>query len=332
MLSRRRKLFVSLGALCFYVASLVGVFVWGAAAHKFRVFPYAQVQRAYRWIMHDPPSTHWAIGIYTGEDVFNLTEAAGASNPVVQAADIRGVDAKFVADPFLVPRSDGYVMFFEVLNRKQYQGDIGFAESTDGLKWTYGGIVLDEGFHLSYPHVFAWDGSYYMIPESNQDLSVRLYRATAFPSEWEYLGNMLEGYHYTDPSIVRHDDRWYLFASVPGNDGLNLYHSDHLLTGWTRHPASPIVKGDKRIARCGGRVVESAGRLYRMAQDDADCYGRQVFALEILELSPTSYSERLVPEPIVGPSGDGWNATAMHHLDAHLVNGRWIAVADGRRE
>ena len=39
-------------------------------------------------------------------------------------------------------------------------------------------IVLAEPFHLSYPYVFEWQGSHYMIPESGAAKSVRLYRAS----------------------------------------------------------------------------------------------------------------------------------------------------------
>ena len=131
----------------------------------------------------------------------------------------------------MVFKDEKYFMFFEVLNRENYQGDISFAVSTDGKEWDYKKVILDEDFHLSYPYVFEWDNNYYLIPESNEDLSVRLYNATEFPEKWEYMGNLLSGYGFVDPSIFRYKDKWWLYVSTIHNNVLNLYYSDDLTTG-----------------------------------------------------------------------------------------------------
>jgi hypothetical protein len=47
-----------------------------------------------------------------------------------------------------------WYLFYEVCNVKTKRGEIGFSTSKDLLKWNYGGIVLQERFHLSYPYVF----------------------------------------------------------------------------------------------------------------------------------------------------------------------------------
>ncbi len=95
-------------------------------------------------------------------------------------------------------------MFFEVLNRDCRKGEIGYAASKDGLSWTYQHIVLAEPFHLSYPYVFEWENNYYMIPEANSTESIRLYRATNFPRQWEHVtelrrGRALCGYFNSPP-------------------------------------------------------------------------------------------------------------------------------------
>jgi hypothetical protein len=46
-------------------------------------------------------------------------------------------------------------------------------------------------------------------------------------------------------------------------------------------------------------------------------------------ISPAACSEALREEPLVKASGSGWNAEAMHHVDAHqIAKGRWIAAVD----
>jgi len=222
-------------------------------------------------------------------------------------------------------------MFFEVLNKKNNQGDIAYAVSVDGKQWNYKKLVIDEEFHLSYPYVFEWDNNYYMIPESSEDFSVRLYKATNFPEKWKYIGKLLSGYRYVDPSIFRYKDKWGMFVSTRDNEALNLYLSNDLLTGWWPHPMNPVVKLDKHFSRPGGRVIVYEDRLYRLTQDCDPSYGIQVFAFEITEISETSYEEILATiKPVVTKTGIGWNAAGMHHVDLHKIDDRWISAVDGR--
>jgi hypothetical protein len=58
----------------------------------------------------------WSIAMYTGPSPLHLSAAPGASNPVISAADVKDVPARFVADPFMVNVDGLWHMFFEVLN------------------------------------------------------------------------------------------------------------------------------------------------------------------------------------------------------------------------
>lgn len=273
----------------------------------------------------------WSIGIYEGPTPFDLADPEGISNPVLTGKDVVDVNANFVADPFMVFKDGKYFIFFEVLNRATNQGDIGYAESSDGIHWKYRQIIIDEDFHLSYPYIFEWNNDYYLIPESCHDLSVRLYKALSFPDKWKYVGNLLSGERFVDPSIFRYNDKWWLFVSTPDSDVLNLYYSSDLLTKWKPHPMNPIVKRDRHTARPGGRVIIYNGNPYRFTQDDDPSYGIQVFAFEITELSEDTYTEKIVSEkPVVKMTAKGWNAAGMHHIDLHKLGDRWIAAVDGK--
>lgn len=299
----------------------------------FFIHKYGVITVTHNYLKHGSAGV-WSIGIYEGATPFSLAASTAVDNPVLTEKDIFDRDAIFVADPFMTIKDDKYYMFFEVMNRKPKlgnQGDIGYAESSDGYHWDYKKIILDEPFHLAYPQVFEWNGDYYLIPDSYQNLSVRLYKAVSFPEEWEYVGNLLAGHHYVDPAIFRHDDKWWLFVSNVGSSILNLHYSSDLLGDWKPHPMNPLVKFDANIARPGGRVVTDDDKVYRITQDDFPDYGNQVFAFEITELSETSYVERIVQtQPIVTKTGKGWNAAGMHHIDAHKVDDRWISVVDGK--
>jgi hypothetical protein len=273
----------------------------------------------------------WSIAMYSGDSPLRMAAAPGASNPVISAADVTDVSARFVADPFMVCVDGLWHMFFEVLNNKPNLGEIGYATSHNGLAWQYQKIVLREPFHLSYPYVFRWKDDFYMIPETLGANAVRLYRATAFPDQWILVKDLFSGQH-ADPSIFHRDKQWWLFTcpTPHKHDTLCLYSADDPTSNWTEHPCSPIIRDNKSIARPGGRVLDYDGRLLRFTQDCVPTYGRQVRAFGITELTSTKYEEHEVMEsPVLSPDGSAWNASGMHHIDAHRVNGSWLACVDG---
>jgi len=310
---------------------IVGIF-YGIEIHKDKIFPYGYFKKAYHHLIQETYGP-WSIGIYEGTTIFNLIDPEEISNPVLTGKDVDDIDARFVADPFMVSKNGKYYMFFEVMNRETNQGDIGYAQSEDGKRWDYRKIIIDEKFHLSYPYIFEWENNYYLIPESHEDLSVRIYKSISFPEKWEYIGNLLSGYHYVDPSIFRYKDKWWLFVSNRENNVLNLYYSENLLAGWRPHPMNPIVKLDKNISRPGGRVIVYNDKLYRLTQDDDPGYGIQVFAFEITKLSEKTYEEKMASEtPIVTKTDNGWNAAGMHNVDPHKVGNKWISAVDGQNK
>lgn len=278
----------------------------------------------------------WSIGMYSGDSPFELRPISGVSNPVLTAKHVTDVPAEFVADPFMVQAGPRWHMFFEVWNTQTQKGEIGLAASDDAKSWTYQGIVLAEPFHMSYPYVFEWEGTYYMIPETRRANCVRLYQALDFPSEWKLIRTLLADCDLGDSSIFYTQNSWWLFAGtgVPPYraDTLHLFYAENLLGQWRRHPKSPVVEKNVHIARPAGRVLVEEERVVRYAQDCDGGYGLRVRAMEITDLTTRSYREREIPEsPILSPTGSGWNTSGMHHIDPHpLSNGRWLACADGQ--
>jgi hypothetical protein len=276
----------------------------------------------------------WSIGIYAGPSPYRLGPTDDVQNPVLDYAAVSDVAGLFVADPFMLDVDATWYMFFEVLNGRTGKGEIGLATSRDVTAWTYRGIVLAEPFHLSYPYVFHWRGDYYMVPESHQAASIRLYRAARFPTDWRLVCHLMAGHSFSDSSIFRFDDRWWLFSETNPDfrhDTLRLYSAEVLTGAWIEHPRSPIVAGNARQARPAGRVVALPDRVIRYAQDCYPVYGAQVRAFEVTELSPTVYGEHEVAaSPVLGPSGSGWNRSRMHHVDPHETrDGHWVACVDG---
>ena len=273
----------------------------------------------------------WAIGIYTGSDPLALRRS---DKPVLTKRAVSDVPADFVADPFMIHRNERWFMFMEVLNRRRDLGEIGLAVSDDGRSWRYDGIVLREPFHLSYPLVLEDAGEMYLVPETEAAGAVRLYRAVRFPSQWAHAADLLTGRPFRDPTLFRHDGRWWMFTEtgVHWQDGvLRLYHAERLTGPWQEHPDSPVVDEDARIARPAGRVIQHDGGLIRFAQDCSRQYGKRVYAVRITELSTLHYAEEpLLDGPVLEGSGAGWDGNRLHHIDLHRrADGTWLAAVDG---
>lgn len=288
----------------------------------------------------------FSIGIFTGPDPCSLAPRPDVRNPVLSAAHVTDLEAEFVADPFLLRRDDQWSLFFEVMptyvRGRPQNGVIALATSSDsGSTWEYCQVVLEEPFHLSYPHVFEAEDQIYMLPEARMSGGVRLYRAVDFPLKWEFVAELLN-HEFTDATPFLHQGTWWMLLAESGeqdlagqgpvvNSVLRMYFADELTGPWVEHPMSPIVSGDPRVARPAGRVIRTEeGRLLRFAQDCRVHYGAAVVAIEITTLTRTLYEEKLMStNPILAGSGDGWNAGGMHHVDAQHVKDAWFAFVDG---
>lgn len=107
---------------------------------------------------------------------------------------------EWYADPFPFQHEGKRYIFAEIMRQANYgRGILGvycLEEPEKGFR-----PILEEPFHLSYPNVFAWDGEFYMLPETCRAHQLRLYKAKAFPMEWELQGILADGVNYADTSL-----------------------------------------------------------------------------------------------------------------------------------
>src|SRR5262245_60120569 len=208
--------------IAFVVLTILIALAWG-----FVLGVYAERKRGVPlWQLEDC----WSIGMYSGRSPLEISREN--HNPVLTRKSVTDIPAAFVADPFMVRTSDEWFMFFEVMPADGYIGKIGVARSENGKGWKYERIVLDEPFHLSYPYVFPWQGTYCMMPDVYGANAIRLYQAIEFPWRWTLAGELLAG-NFVDASVVHHDGRWWLFAAdAEGNCTLRLFSAPTLLGKW----------------------------------------------------------------------------------------------------
>jgi hypothetical protein len=138
-------------------------------------------------------------------------------------------------------------------------------------------------------------GELWMIPESFGNNDVALYKCIEFPTKWERQATLLSGLSFSDATITRHNNLYYLFgASRDGGGGysdtLSIYYSEHLLGPWQPHASNPVLV-DRSCARPAGNFVRMNGQLWRPVQDCSEGYGAALGLAEIIELSPTSFQQ-----------------------------------------
>jgi hypothetical protein len=235
---------------------------------------------------------------------------------------VRWGEARMHADPFLFEHAGVHHLFCEEVPRESSRGVISHTElRLDGAPAKPPRRVLSAEYHMSYPFVFAHRGEIYMIPETSAARRVELYRATEFPRAWEREASLLEEIDAADATLLEHDGRLWLFATVAAPNAssleeLHLFSSEELAGPWRAHPCNPVVS-DVRCARPAGAIQRRGARLIRPAQDCSHRYGWAMSLREIDVLSERAYAEHEI-ERIEPADVRGARATHTYTLDSRF--------------
>lgn len=198
----------------------------------------------------------------------------------------------FFADPHLHRRAGDTFMFFEDFDHSVGRGAIGLCRLPPDGRPTgpYETVISDPGCHLSFPSIIEDETGLFMVVDSSDSDEVRIYESTDFPHKWHLKGTVGEGLGLVDPTVFRHDGRYWLMSArqqhgLPAEDELWLYSAQDLFGPWEEHGANPVV-ADVRCARPAGTVFASGPELIRPAQDCSMGYGtglrfRRIDALDL---------------------------------------------------
>lgn len=206
----------------------------------------------------------------------------------------------FEADPFLWEQDGKAYVFFEMAVYGGGSAVIAYRRLHENGAVDTPIVALRRPYHLSYPYLFEYEGSTYMLPE-NRSGTLEIYRAEAFPDSWTLVHSFFPGVNAADSTLFNDGQRWWLFTSiatgsVPNWDELYLFYADSPFGTWTAHPQNP-VKATAAGARMAGNIVVKDGVRIRPGQDCRGDYGKQVLFFSIDVLSPEEYRESPVSPP-----------------------------------
>ena len=222
---------------------------------------------------------------------------------------------RFWADPHIVTMDKNYFIFIEEYIYNQSKGHIAVIKMDKDGNHDYLGKVLEKDYHLSYPFVFEFKNNFYMIPETESNNNIELYKCVDFPKKWEYHGEIMSNVSAVDTTIFNHDNKWWMFTGIKENigssnsDELFLFHSDNPLTDkWEPHSKNPIIS-DVRQARPAGKIFSFKDKLYRPSQNSSKFYGYGISINQINNITKNEYEETSITSIL--PDWDK-NITRVH--------------------
>jgi len=250
----------------------------------------------------------WNVGInFSSWKDFDFIKSIVLKNP----------DGHFLADPFILKEGAETYCFVEDYDRSKGKGSISAYKISSGAPVSLG-IVLEEAFHLSFPYIFRHESKIYMLPESADNMDIRIYESVEFPTKWKLKTIIKENVLAADSMIFSHNGIWWLFSNINPIGGrdccseLSIFYTDNPIDGkWVPHEKNPVIF-DPSSARNGGMILDHDS-LYRVGQIQTfGTYGGGGVSInQIVELTASSYKEqsilKLYPEFQQGITG-------AHHL------------------
>lgn len=250
------------------------------------LFPY--LYRKFIKLLSGNKVDRWSVAFYN---------TGGCEPPLFKYKEITNPPRRFLADPFIVNNNDNHFLFLEDYSFDDLKGRIS-AIQLNGNNYEHLGYVLEEDFHLSYPFIFQYEGSYFMVPETKAIKQIRLYKCIDFPYKWKLEKVLLDNVFASDTNIIFHNEQWFIvtnICSALGNDNiseLHIFHSENLYGNWTDIKSGNPVIFDSTKARNAGLFYHKS-KLFRLNQvSKIGSYGDYITVNQVTDLSKYSYSEK----------------------------------------
>ncbi len=238
-----------------------------------------------------------------------------------EGIEIKNPPYHFYADPFIWSKNQRSVCFVEDFDYISNTASISAVEIFEDNSYKILSTVIKEPFHLSFPYLFEYEDTLYMVPESTADNSVRLYKCIEFPMKWEFEKYLMKEIKTADTMIFEFNDRWWLFTnmSTPSNDDqaaqLFIFYADNPLSDeWIAHENNPVVF-NSNFGRNAGILFGEDKTVFRVRQkQEFNVYGARFSIAKITNLSPTEYEEVTINsiKPDFFPK-----LKATHHMHSH---------------
>ena len=234
----------------------------------------------------------WRVALSISENFDNIS--------FNESIEVETSSKNFIADPFLISHNGRKILFVEEFINSQKKGVISAYEVLINNKKIVTknlGVVIEEGFHLSFPYVFKDQNKIYMVPESENNKDIRLYECIKFPLEWKLKKVLIKNISAGDNVIFKRNNLWWLLTNldssmlVDNHSELHIYYSTDLLGNWKPFKNNPIFN-TSTCARNAGLLLNDKKIIRLFQKHKINEYGKSVGGAEIQTLNINDYSEK----------------------------------------
>lgn len=203
------------------------------------------------------------------------------------------------ADPMLFSKDGSNYVFMEVYDKIFEKGSIGVSKFSKKGKLLRPKIIINEKFHQSFPEIFEYEGSTYLMPESSGVNQIKLYRMKDNVYQWEEYYSFHTERKYVDPVIYISKQRVFIICTETKPD--NAYKNKlYILELRNINDRTKIALIDSNIKtedysysiRNGGSLFRYKGEVFRVIQEAGyKAYGRNLIFRKLIQCDENTFCE-----------------------------------------
>lgn len=231
---------------------------------------------------------------------------------------------EWYADPFVCNDKGKEYVFVELMNSYHLDGEIAVASVENGRIGKFK-VVIHEAFHMSFPNVFQWQGTWYMLPETNMSNEVRLYRAEQFPYHWHLDKILLKDIKLVDHALYPIEDG-FLVISYDITDSHDMHNRIYHLNMNFKTMEEIFPQGKWCKERPGGTFYQKDRQWYHVIQDCEKAYGDFLHVYKTTKFTENELQEEKVGE--IHPSNVEWmpKKAEMQHLHTYNCDEQYEVI------
>lgn len=195
------------------------------------------------------------------------------------------------ADPFVCRENDNIYVFTECYLKDKKKGVIAAGEYIND-QIVEMRIIVEQDYHMSYPCIFKYASTFYMIPETANNRTIELYKAKKFPYQWEFVKILKEGIRCVDSTVFYKDNELYILGYLLDRkiNRVCLFNLD--MEAQTLTAVDEVE--DDNSSRPAGRIYFKDGKLIRPVQISKRKYGEGIELREIVSMDKGCFQERIL--------------------------------------
>ena len=254
----------------------------------------------------------WKIYLYNS----NIKNFLLSNNIFKQTHKISSNSNSEWADPFIYEKNNINYIFFEnndlILNKGKISCGI-----LENNKLTKIKDILNFNYHLSYPFIWKNKNDIFLIPETSQNKSIKIWKSVSFPYKWKIFKTIFKNEYCCDTTIIKDFDNVNWLLTNKSNDQTNdpnnelyIYKIIGNFEKFISHKLNPVIT-DCRTARNAGNL-NFTNKMLRPSQiNNSSGYGVGLNINRIVSLNLENFQEILIKT--IHPNKKT-NATGLHHI------------------